>query len=319
MPGPPTPSGSCARRRRTRRSRCSPSRSSRAHLPEFDRRPRDRRGAADAREPASGRRARRGGAGGSRERASTLSSRRPCTSSRSRRWRNAQKHAPGATLTVSLRSAGAGRRLVVEVHDDGPGFDPRGVTRGPGLRTCTTGSPRRAARSPPTAGPAPGRGSAPRCRSRRGCCAFRARRATRAGRSGRPRHGGSARSRAGGGASRRSTRCASRPSRPTGRARQRSACSRAPRHQPQHVKLGRRQLHERRPGLARALSEQLLDDSWVEHRAAGRHLTDRTHKLLDVSDAHLVEVAVSLDSMLQQRRRAHRGAAVIAGAAASRS
>ncbi|MDP8967896.1 MAG: histidine kinase, partial [Actinomycetota bacterium] len=47
---------------------------------------------------------------------------------------NAQKHAPGATLTVSLRSAGAGRRLVLEVHDDGPGFDPRGVTRGSGLQ-----------------------------------------------------------------------------------------------------------------------------------------------------------------------------------------
>ena len=47
---------------------------------------------------------------------------------------NAQKHAPGAALTVSLRSAGAGRRLVLEVHDDGPGFDPRRVTRGSGLQ-----------------------------------------------------------------------------------------------------------------------------------------------------------------------------------------
>jgi signal transduction histidine kinase len=47
---------------------------------------------------------------------------------------NAQKHAPGAALTVSLRSAGEGRRLVLEVHDDGPGFDPRRVARGSGLQ-----------------------------------------------------------------------------------------------------------------------------------------------------------------------------------------
>jgi signal transduction histidine kinase len=47
---------------------------------------------------------------------------------------NVQKHAPAASLSVSLRSAGDGRRLVLEVHDDGPGFDPRQTTRGAGLQ-----------------------------------------------------------------------------------------------------------------------------------------------------------------------------------------
>ena len=43
---------------------------------------------------------------------------------------NAQKHAPGAAVTVSLRSADAGRRIVLEVHDDGPGFRQRlGIER----------------------------------------------------------------------------------------------------------------------------------------------------------------------------------------------
>jgi signal transduction histidine kinase len=35
---------------------------------------------------------------------------------------NVQKHAPGAAATVSLRSAEAGRGVVLEVHDDGPGL-----------------------------------------------------------------------------------------------------------------------------------------------------------------------------------------------------
>ena len=43
---------------------------------------------------------------------------------------NAQKHAPGAAVTVSLRSADDGRRVVLEIHDDGPGFKPRaGIAR----------------------------------------------------------------------------------------------------------------------------------------------------------------------------------------------
>ena len=36
---------------------------------------------------------------------------------------NVQKHAYTANLTVSLRRAAAGRTIVLEVHDDGPGFD----------------------------------------------------------------------------------------------------------------------------------------------------------------------------------------------------
>ena len=47
---------------------------------------------------------------------------------------NAQKHAPGAALTVSLRSAEDGTRLVLEVHDDGPGFDARKAAGGTGLQ-----------------------------------------------------------------------------------------------------------------------------------------------------------------------------------------
>jgi signal transduction histidine kinase len=38
---------------------------------------------------------------------------------------NAQKHAPCAVVTVSLRSAEAGRRIVLEIHDDGPGIQQR--------------------------------------------------------------------------------------------------------------------------------------------------------------------------------------------------
>ncbi|MPZ49593.1 MAG: hypothetical protein GEU75_09900 [Dehalococcoidia bacterium] len=47
---------------------------------------------------------------------------------------NAQKYAAEASLTVSLRSTDDGRRLVLEVHDDGPGFDPRHITHGAGLQ-----------------------------------------------------------------------------------------------------------------------------------------------------------------------------------------
>ena len=47
---------------------------------------------------------------------------------------NAQKHAPGAAVTVSLRSADAGRRIVLEVHDDGPGFKQRLASKGTGLQ-----------------------------------------------------------------------------------------------------------------------------------------------------------------------------------------
>ncbi|MGQ4818406.1 sensor histidine kinase, partial [Enterococcus faecium] len=50
---------------------------------------------------------------------------------------NAQKHAPGATVTISLRSADAPARFVLEVHDDGPGFSPEAVgtaSRGAGLQ-----------------------------------------------------------------------------------------------------------------------------------------------------------------------------------------
>ena len=47
---------------------------------------------------------------------------------------NAQKHAPGAAVTVSLRGADAGRRIVLEVHDDGPGFKQRLSSKGTGLQ-----------------------------------------------------------------------------------------------------------------------------------------------------------------------------------------
>jgi signal transduction histidine kinase len=47
---------------------------------------------------------------------------------------NAQKHAPGAELAVSLRSADEGRRLVLEVHDDGPGFRAGEEAPGSGLK-----------------------------------------------------------------------------------------------------------------------------------------------------------------------------------------
>jgi len=47
---------------------------------------------------------------------------------------NTQKHAPGAEVALSLRSADNGRRLVLEVHDDGPGFPSAGATGGAGLQ-----------------------------------------------------------------------------------------------------------------------------------------------------------------------------------------
>jgi signal transduction histidine kinase len=47
---------------------------------------------------------------------------------------NAQKHAPGAAVTVSLRSADAGRRIALEVHDDGPGFTEKLTSIGTGLQ-----------------------------------------------------------------------------------------------------------------------------------------------------------------------------------------
>jgi signal transduction histidine kinase len=46
---------------------------------------------------------------------------------------NAQKHAPGASFTIAIRSGPDGRGLVLDVHDDGPGFDPATVRRGSGL------------------------------------------------------------------------------------------------------------------------------------------------------------------------------------------
>jgi signal transduction histidine kinase len=47
---------------------------------------------------------------------------------------NVQKHALGAAASVSLRNAEAGRRLVLEVHDDGPGFERRAQSPGTGLQ-----------------------------------------------------------------------------------------------------------------------------------------------------------------------------------------
>jgi len=47
---------------------------------------------------------------------------------------NVVKHAPAAAVTVSLRAADDGRRLVLEVHDDGPGFHPGEPARGAGLQ-----------------------------------------------------------------------------------------------------------------------------------------------------------------------------------------
>jgi signal transduction histidine kinase/transposase len=47
---------------------------------------------------------------------------------------NVQKHAPGATATVSLRSAQTARGVVLEVHDDGPGFERRARSPGTGLQ-----------------------------------------------------------------------------------------------------------------------------------------------------------------------------------------
>jgi signal transduction histidine kinase len=47
---------------------------------------------------------------------------------------NAHKHAPGAAVTIPLRSADNGRRVVLEVHDDGPGFNQRLASPGTGLQ-----------------------------------------------------------------------------------------------------------------------------------------------------------------------------------------
>jgi signal transduction histidine kinase len=47
---------------------------------------------------------------------------------------NAQKHAPEAPITVSLRSDQEGKCLALEVHDDGPGFDRGSSGGGTGLQ-----------------------------------------------------------------------------------------------------------------------------------------------------------------------------------------
>jgi signal transduction histidine kinase len=46
---------------------------------------------------------------------------------------NVQKHAPQATCSVTLRADDADRSVVLEVHDDGPGFDERQSREGQGL------------------------------------------------------------------------------------------------------------------------------------------------------------------------------------------
>ncbi|MGH3948299.1 MAG: sensor histidine kinase [Pseudonocardiaceae bacterium] len=47
---------------------------------------------------------------------------------------NTQKHAIGAEVTLSLHAADDSRTLVLEVHDDGPGFRPGELTGGSGLQ-----------------------------------------------------------------------------------------------------------------------------------------------------------------------------------------
>jgi len=50
---------------------------------------------------------------------------------------NATKHAPTAQVTVALRTSPDGRDAVLEVHDNGPGFDPMLTTHGTGLQNMT--------------------------------------------------------------------------------------------------------------------------------------------------------------------------------------
>jgi signal transduction histidine kinase len=50
---------------------------------------------------------------------------------------NAQKHAPSAPVTVSVRMESQGRAIVLEVHDSGPGFDPAAPRAGTGLQNMT--------------------------------------------------------------------------------------------------------------------------------------------------------------------------------------
>jgi signal transduction histidine kinase len=47
---------------------------------------------------------------------------------------NLQKHAPASSATVSLRLGGDAGSVVLEVHDDGPGFDPAARGEGTGLQ-----------------------------------------------------------------------------------------------------------------------------------------------------------------------------------------
>ncbi len=47
---------------------------------------------------------------------------------------NAQKHAGGSTVTVTIRSGEKPRSLTLEVHDDGTGFDPQSRHPGSGLQ-----------------------------------------------------------------------------------------------------------------------------------------------------------------------------------------